>query len=93
MAVQSEESVRELVMVQEGRMPLQAVIFIVGLAVAHYVAKLGKTQLQGMAIWMIVMGAFLFTIWQVEWWEWRLFLAAMAGRMVVEAMGGLKRER
>jgi len=72
---------------------MDVVVVIVGLGVAHYVAKLGKTQLQGMAIWMLVMGAFLFAIWQVEWWEWRLFLAAMAGRMVVEAMGGLKRER
>ena len=72
---------------------MDVVVVIVGLGVAHYVAKLGKTQLQGMAIWMLVMGAFLFAIWQVEWWEWRLFLAAMAGRMVVEAMGGVKRER
>ena len=72
---------------------MDVVVVIVGIGVAHYVAKLGKTQLQGMAIWMLVMGAFLFAIWQVEWWEWRLFLAAMAGRMVVEAMGGLKRER
>ena len=72
---------------------MDVVVAIVGIGVAHYVAKLGKTQLQGMAIWMLVMGAFLFAIWQVEWWEWRLFLAAMAGRMLVEAMGGLKRER
>ena len=72
---------------------MDVVVVIVAIGVAHYVAKLGKTQLQGMAIWMVVMGAFLFAIWQVEWWEWRLFLAAMAGRMLVEAMGRLKRER
>jgi len=71
---------------------MEVVVVIVGLAVAHYLAKLGKTEVQGVAIWMVVMGAFLFAIWQVEWWEWRLFLAAMAGRMVVEAGGGVKRE-
>ena len=71
---------------------MEVVVVIVGLAVAHYLAKLGKTEVQGVAIWMVVMGAFLFAIWQVEWWEWRLFLAGMAGRMVVEAGGGVKRE-
>ena len=49
MPVQSEESVRETFMVQESvretvtvqeSSSMQAVIFIVGLAVAHYVAKL-----------------------------------------------------
>ena len=72
---------------------MEGIILIVGIAVSYYLAKLGKTEVQGVAIWMVVMGAFLFAIWQVEWWEWRLFLAAMAGRMLVEAMGGLKRER
>ena len=61
-----QESVRETVTVQEGRMPLQAVIFIVGLAVAYYLAKLGKTAVQGVAIWMVTMGAVLFAMWQFE---------------------------
>jgi len=61
-----QESVRETVTVQEGRMPLQAVIFIVGLAVAHYVAKLGKTQLQSVVIYFAIMGAVLFAMWQFE---------------------------
>ena len=38
---------------------LDVVILVIGFAVAHYVAKLGKTQLQGVAIWMVTMGAFL----------------------------------
>ena len=76
MPAQSEESVREIVMVQEsvretvtvqeGRMPLQAVIFIVGLVVAQFLSKLGKTQGQGIAIWMVIMGAVLFAMWQFE---------------------------
>ena len=45
---------------------MDVVVVIVGLGVAHYVAKLGKTQLQGMAIWMVVMGAFLFAMWQFD---------------------------
>ena len=64
--VMVQESVRETVTVQEGRMPLQAVIFIVGLAVAHYVAKLGKTQLQSVVIYFAIMGAVLFAMWQFE---------------------------
>ena len=36
------------------------VILIVGLAVAYYLAQLGKTGVQGVAIWMVTMGAFLF---------------------------------
>ena len=36
------------------------VVVIVGLAVAHYLAKLGKTANQGVAIFMVAMGAFLF---------------------------------
>ena len=39
---------------------MEAVIFIVGLGVAQLMSKLGKTQGQGMAIWMVTMGAFLF---------------------------------
>ena len=38
---------------------LDVVILLIGFPVAHYVAKLGKTQLQGVAIWMVTMGAFL----------------------------------
>ena len=63
--MQREESVRETVTVQESS-SMQAVIFIVGLAVAHYLAKLGKTEVQGVAIWMVVMGAFLFAMWQFD---------------------------
>ena len=39
---------------------MEAVIFIVGLGVAQLMSKLGKTQGQGIAIWMVTMGAFLF---------------------------------
>ena len=39
---------------------MEGVIFIVGLAVAHYVAKLGKTQLQSVVIYFAIMGAVLF---------------------------------
>ena len=39
---------------------MEVVVVIVGLAVAHYLAKLGKTEVQGVAIWMVTMGAFLF---------------------------------
>ena len=42
---------------------MQAVIFIVGLAVAHYVAKLGKTQLQSVLIYFAIMGLGIFAIW------------------------------
>ena len=42
---------------------MESVIFVVGLAVAHYAAKLGKTQGQGIAIWFVIMGAVLFAIW------------------------------
>ena len=55
---------------------MEAVIFIVGLGVAQLMSKLGKTQGQGIAIFMVVMGAVLFAIWscQLEWvcWEWTL---------------------
>ena len=75
MPVQSEESVRETFMVQESvretvtvqeSSSMQAVIFIVGLAVAHYVAKPGKTQLQSVVIYFAIMGAVLFAMWQFE---------------------------
>ena len=39
------------------------VILIVDLAGAYYLAKLGKTAVQGVAIWMVTMGAFLFASW------------------------------
>ena len=39
---------------------MEAVIFVVGLGVAQLMSKLGKTQGQGIAIWMVTMGAFLF---------------------------------
>ena len=39
---------------------MEGVILLVGLAVAYYLAKLGKTAVQGVAIWMVTMGAFLF---------------------------------
>ena len=42
---------------------MEAVIFIVGLGVAQLMSKLGKTQGQGIAIWMVTMGAFLFALW------------------------------
>ena len=49
---------------------LEVVVFLVGLVVAQKMSKRGKTQGQRMAIWVVVMGAFLFAIWQVEWWNW-----------------------
>ena len=71
MPVQREDSVREIVMVQESvretvtvqessSMNWDPVIAVVGLAVAHYVAKLGKTQLQSVVIYFAIMGAVLF---------------------------------
>ena len=39
---------------------MEAVIFIVGLGIAQLMSKLGKTEVQGQAIWMVTMGAFLF---------------------------------
>jgi hypothetical protein len=39
---------------------MEGVILIVGIAVSYYLAKLGKTAVQGVAIWMVTMGAFLF---------------------------------
>ena len=53
------ESVRETVTVQESS-SMEGVILIVGIAVAYYLAKLGKTAVQGVAIFMVTMGAFLF---------------------------------
>ena len=53
------ESVRETVTVQEGS-SMEGIILIVGIAVSYYLAKLGKTAVQGVAIWMVTMGAFLF---------------------------------
>ena len=53
------ESVRETVTVQEGS-SMERIILIVGIAVSYYLAKLGKTAVQGVAIWMVTMGAFLF---------------------------------
>ena len=38
---------------------MEGVILLVGLFVAYYLAKLGKTAVQGVAIWMVTMGAFL----------------------------------
>ncbi len=52
------ESVRETVTVQEGS-SIEGVILIVGIAVSYYLAKLGKTAVQGVAIWIVTMGAFL----------------------------------
>ncbi len=56
------ESVRETVTVQEGS-SMEGIILIVGIAVSYYLAKLGKTAVQGVAIWMVTMGAFLFASW------------------------------
>ena len=42
---------------------MEGVILIVGIAVAYYLAKLGKTAVQGVAIFMVTMGAFLFALW------------------------------
>jgi len=39
---------------------MEGIILIVGIAVSYYLAKLGKTEVQGVAIWMVTMGAFLF---------------------------------
>lgn len=39
------------------------VVFAIAFPVAYYLAKLGKTKEQGMAIWMVVMGLALFAIW------------------------------
>ena len=52
------ESVRETVTVQEGS-SMEGIILIVGIAVSYYLAKLGKTAVQGVAIFMVTMGAFL----------------------------------
>ena len=38
---------------------MDVVIFLVGIAVSYYLAKLGKTAVQGVAIFMVTMGAFL----------------------------------
>jgi hypothetical protein len=38
---------------------MEGVILIVGIAVSYYLAKLGKTANQGVAIFMVTMGAFL----------------------------------
>ena len=56
------ESVRETVTVQEGS-SMEGIILIVGIAVSYYLAKLGKTAVQGVAIWMVTMGAFLLASW------------------------------
>ena len=70
--MQREESVRETFMVQESvretvressSMNWDAIILVIGLAVAHYLAKLGKTQGQSVAIWFVIMGAVLFAVW------------------------------
>ena len=53
-----QESVRETVTVQEGS-SMEGIILIVGIAVSYYLAKLGKTAVQGVAIFMVTMGAFL----------------------------------
>ena len=45
---------------------MEAVIFIVGLGVAQLMSKLGKTQGQGIAIWMVTMGAVFFAMWQFD---------------------------
>ena len=42
---------------------MEAVIFIVGLWVAQLMSKLGKTQGQGIALWLGTMGAALFAMW------------------------------
>ena len=74
MPVQGEDSVREIVMVQESvreavtvqessSVNWDAIILVIGFAVAHYVAKLGKTQLQSVVIYFAIMGAVLFAIW------------------------------
>ena len=70
--MQREESVRETFMVQESvretvressSMNWDAIILVIGLAAAHYLAKLGKTQGQSVAIWFVIMGAVLFAVW------------------------------
>ena len=43
---------------------MEGVILIVGIALAYYLAKLGKTAVQGVAIFMVTMGAVLFYLWQ-----------------------------
>jgi hypothetical protein len=46
---------------------MDGVILIAGFVVAHYLAKLGKTDLQGAAIWLVTVGAFLFgVIWYFD---------------------------
>ena len=45
---------------------MEAVIFVVGLGVAQLMSKLGKTQGQGIAIWMVIMGAVFFAMWQFD---------------------------
>ena len=37
---------------------MEGIILIVGIALAYYLAKLGKTAVQGVAIWMVTIGAF-----------------------------------
>ena len=62
--MQREESVRETFMVQESSsMNWDAIIMLIGLGVAQLMSKLGKTQGQSVAIWMVIMGAFLVAIW------------------------------
>ena len=59
-----QESVREAVTVQESSsVNWDAIILVIGFAVAHYVAKSGKTQLQSVVIYFAIMGAVLFAIW------------------------------
>ena len=43
------------------------VVVIVGLAVAHYLAKLGKTQGQSVAIWFAIIGVVVLLNW-LGWW-------------------------
>ena len=45
---------------------MEGVILIVGIAVSYYLAKLGKTAVQGVAIWMVTMGAVFFAMWQFD---------------------------
>ena len=45
---------------------MKGIIFIVGLVVAQFLSKLGKTQGQGIAIWMVIMGAVFFAMWQFD---------------------------
>ena len=66
-----QESVRETVTVQEGSSMNSSLweqwdplLILIGCLLSWYWAKRAKTQGQSIAIWVIIMGAVLFYLWQ-----------------------------